>query len=64
MSRDTPSKMNISPLLSLNGCAVAVEKVSSWDEDRNGQSTEFSSISMWANVTQGSYLELRDPKSL
>ena len=36
LSRDAPSKVDISSLLSLNGCAIAVEKVFSWDEDRNG----------------------------
>ena len=36
LSRDTPSKMDTSPLLSLNGCALPVEKFFSWDEDGNG----------------------------
>ena len=62
LSRDTPTEAVISPLLPLNGCAKFVEKVFSWDEDKNGYSTEFSRFSMWANAAQGSYLELQDPK--
>ena len=36
LSHDTLSKAVISPLLSLNSCAVVIEKVLSWDEDKNG----------------------------
>ena len=36
LSRDTPTKAFISPLLSLNGCATVVEKVFLWDEDKIG----------------------------
>ena len=36
LSHDMPTKVVISPLLPLNGCATVVEKVFSWDEDKNG----------------------------
>ena len=62
LSCDTPTEAVISPLLPLNGCATVAEKVFSWDEDKNGLSTKFSSFSMWANAVQGSHLELHDPK--
>ena len=62
MSCDTPVKVVILPLLSLNGSATVDEKFFSWEEDKYGQSTEFSNCCMWANATQGSYLELHDPK--
>ena len=35
LSRDTPTKATISPLLPLNGCATVAEKVFLWDEDKN-----------------------------
>ena len=36
VSRDMPSKVVISSLLLLNSWAVVVEKLFSWDEDKNG----------------------------
>ena len=36
LSRDTPTEAVILPLLPLNSCATVAEKVSSWDEDKNG----------------------------